>query len=546
MAMNGAAGAPRLNIPNTPGLREGMYGRLARFRNNHRVISGIAKHAGSPLLGGGALAAADVFLLSGGVVEITAVVLAVMGGIWGRLVGGHVANRCAVAERNVEIRRLEIGTGEGELKRLQEELDAREKYIKHLTEQGAAEGKVRYQKVSLKGRGAQGIVLEVLDRVFPGEEPVVLKMPRIATVLEAGLTKTEIERWLKRLVTEAQNLKRLSHDNIVGFKMFDLITAEHYNSILGEGEREQQDKLDLDRVKAMEIEIPVIVMEEVEGRDIEKDLGIDQMKGRKGFNLKFAGMIMQRIASILVELKKKGVIHRDIKPQNIVLTPEGKPILIDFGTARPPEGSGTLAGYAIGSKGYMAPEQMGATVELELARRLMKVPVTWKADLYGAGATFWQMLTGEIPNTPAWQLWLISEDEENCPADEQERKQMVDRIFATPVPSIEAKLREIQSRLVTDLNLIMQRIHPQHRDANLNQVFSGLKELQNRILTGLQKMFNKTLAIDPRQRYDDLAEPERDLVQIMVDNERYQQNLDILLSFSNLGYEDTASGAPAV
>jgi len=79
-------------------------------------------------------------------------------------------------------------------------------------------------------------------------------------------------------------------------------------------------------------------------------------------------------------LHRQGIVHRDVKPANILVTPEGKPVLLDLGSAAPAEGS------AHGSEGYAAPEQSGPGTTPGPA-----------ADLYALAATLYRCITGQIP-----------------------------------------------------------------------------------------------------------------------------------------------------
>src|SRR5690349_4807956 len=115
--------------------------------------------------------------------------------------------------------------------------------------------------------------------------------------------------------------------------------------------------------------------------------------------------IIREVADALAYAHKHGVVHRDIKPDNILLDrASGRPMITDFGIARAAE-SGmklTATGMAIGTPAYMAPEQAAGDREID-----------GRTDLYSLGIVAYQMLTGELPftasSTPAMLVKHISE-----------------------------------------------------------------------------------------------------------------------------------------
>jgi predicted Ser/Thr protein kinase len=95
--------------------------------------------------------------------------------------------------------------------------------------------------------------------------------------------------------------------------------------------------------------------------------------------------VAAQVLTVLAYLHKLGVIHRDIKPDNLILRPNGEVVLVDFGSARRLEGSRTFGSTLVGTFGYMPTEQLGGTVDAT-------------SDLYALGATLLHAATGRPPS----------------------------------------------------------------------------------------------------------------------------------------------------
>lgn len=105
---------------------------------------------------------------------------------------------------------------------------------------------------------------------------------------------------------------------------------------------------------------------------------------KQGLSFESAIQIIKAIARALEYAHERGVVHRDVKPSNILFRQDGTPVLTDFGVARTaePQTAHTVSGLTVGSPGYMSPEQaMG-----EIA--------TIQSDLYSLGVVFYEMLAG--------------------------------------------------------------------------------------------------------------------------------------------------------
>jgi len=95
--------------------------------------------------------------------------------------------------------------------------------------------------------------------------------------------------------------------------------------------------------------------------------------------------VARQVLGVLAYLHKLGVLHRDIKPDNLIVRPSGEIVLVDFGSARRLSGSRTYGSTLVGTFGYMPTEQLGGTVDAT-------------SDLYALGATLLHAATGKAPS----------------------------------------------------------------------------------------------------------------------------------------------------
>ena len=203
----------------------------------------------------------------------------------------------------------------------------------------------RYRLETLIGRGGMASVWQATDTVL--DRAVAVKR------LHANLIADE--EHLERFRREARVVARLSHPNLV--------------HLLDRGE---------------DAEGPYLVMELVEGENLKARI---RREGR--LPPSEAARVVAQVAHALAYAHANGVVHRDIKAQNVLLTPDGHAKLADFGIARLIEvdsHSGlTRTDMLVGSADYIAPEQADGS------------PVSARTDVYALGVVLYECLTGRLP-----------------------------------------------------------------------------------------------------------------------------------------------------
>ena len=211
----------------------------------------------------------------------------------------------------------------------------------------------RFKIVSEAGRGAFGIVYQAFD---PGLKRVVaLKIPHPGQI--------NTRRTKQQFLREARSASALRHPQIVQIHEIGVTP-----------------------------ETVFIVSEFIEGRTLS-----DVCKSQK-LPFKRSAEIVEKIANALDYAHEQGVIHRDVKPSNILLDTHGEPFLADFGLARDvePEFTLTREGEIIGTPAYMSPEQ--ATAEHS--------QVNATSDVYSTGVVLYRLLTGNLPFQGSRRLLL--------------------------------------------------------------------------------------------------------------------------------------------
>ena len=209
----------------------------------------------------------------------------------------------------------------------------------------------KFHVIEPLGQGGMASVFKAFDTTL--ERFVAIK------IIRADIDSGTDSEFLKRFQREARALAQLDHPYIL--------------KVLDYGDQDG---------------LPYLVMPFLQGGTLKEKMG-------QPMPYQEAAALVAPIARALEYAHKQKIIHRDVKPANILISQSGEPILSDFGIAKILEKSGstqlTGAGVGIGTPDYMAPEQWTGTADP-------------RTDIYSLGVVFYQMVTGRLPfsaDTPA-------------------------------------------------------------------------------------------------------------------------------------------------
>ncbi len=220
----------------------------------------------------------------------------------------------------------------------------------------------RYEVIEELGGGGMGSVYKVFDRKI--NDKVALKLIRPEIAFD---TKT-----IERFNNELKLARKVTHRNIC--RLYDL--GEHGK-------------------------LHFITMEYVSGQDLKR-----MIRMTRQLSIGTAVAVARQICEGLAESHRLGVVHRDLKPQNIMIDSEGNVKIMDFGIARSLYSKGvTMTGVLVGTPEYMSPEQAEAS------------DVDHRADIYALGIILYEMVTGEVPFRGETPLSIAIKHREEIPQD---------------------------------------------------------------------------------------------------------------------------------
>jgi serine/threonine protein kinase/Tfp pilus assembly protein PilF len=283
----------------------------------------------------------------------------------------------------------------------------------------------RYQVIEELGHGGMGKVYKVFDTDI--KEKIALKLLRP----EIALDKETIERFSNEL----KLARKISHRHVC--RMFDLGKTEGTT---------------------------FITMEFVPGEDLKK---LIRKMGQIGAGR--AVSIGKQVCEGLAEAHRLGVVHRDMKPQNIMVDEDGNARIMDFGIARSLRGKGiTGAGVMIGTPGYMSPEQVEGK------------DVDQRSDIYSLGIILYEMLTGRVPFEGDTPFTIGVKHKSEIPRDPRELNTQVPQglglLVLKCLEKDKAKRYQSAEELHADLEKVEQglptteRIVPAHKQLPFKEI----------------------------------------------------------------------------
>jgi len=200
----------------------------------------------------------------------------------------------------------------------------------------------RYEILNLLGEGGMGSVYRARDTLL--DEIVAFKVLRRELAANPDL--------IDRFKREVKLARRVTHPNVA--RMFDI--GEHEGATF-------------------------LTMEFIDGEPLTS------LMEREKLPLEAVTMIAADVCAGLAAAHRAGVVHRDLKPDNVMVGRDRRVVITDFGIARGPVASdATVAGLVLGTPAYMAPEQVEARSDIDA-----------RADIYALGVMLYELLTGQLP-----------------------------------------------------------------------------------------------------------------------------------------------------
>ena len=281
--------------------------------------------------------------------------------------------------------------------------------------------KERYEIVEILGEGGMAFVYKARDKQLQRDVAIKTLKPNYVNQ----------EKFVDRFRREAQTAANLNHPNIV--QIFDWGIEDE----------------------------PYFVMEYIEGNTLTSIIS-----GNRTVGLNDILYIGSQVANGLKEAHKRGLVHRDIKPGNIMITPDGKVKVTDFGivSLQNEESDITKTGAVLGTASYISPEQAQGK------------PVSFESDLYSLGTVLYELIAGKPPFTGDSPIATATKHLTDKPEKLSNYRKDIPKALENAILKLLEKRPSDRFRSAEDLRALLLQ---QRKQIQINQTQENLVDLTN-------------------------------------------------------------------
>ncbi len=281
--------------------------------------------------------------------------------------------------------------------------------------------KERYEIVEILGEGGMAFVYKARDKQLQRDVAIKTLKPNYVNQ----------EKFVDRFRREAQTAANLNHPNIV--QIFDWGIEDE----------------------------PYFVMEYIEGNTLTSIIS-----GNRTVGLNDILYIGSQVANGLKEAHKRGLVHRDIKPGNIMITPDGKVKVTDFGivSLQNEESDITKTGAVLGTASYISPEQAQGK------------PVSFESDLYSLGTVIYELIAGKPPFTGDSPIATATKHLTDKPEKLSNYRKDIPKALENAVLKLLEKRPSDRFKSAEDLRALLLQ---QRKQIQINQTQENLVDLTN-------------------------------------------------------------------
>ncbi len=281
--------------------------------------------------------------------------------------------------------------------------------------------KERYEIVEILGEGGMAFVYKARDKQLQRDVAIKTLKPNYVNQ----------EKFVDRFRREAQTAANLNHPNIV--QIFDWGIEDE----------------------------PYFVMEYIEGNTLTSIIS-----GNRTVGLNDILYIGSQVANGLKEAHKRGLVHRDIKPGNIMITPDGKVKVTDFGivSLQNEESDLTKTGSVLGTASYISPEQAQGK------------PVSFESDLYSLGTVLYELIAGKPPFSGDSPIATATKHLTDKPEKLSNYRKDIPKALENAVLKLLEKRPSDRFKSAEDLRALLLQ---QRKQIQINQTQENLVDLTN-------------------------------------------------------------------